>query len=98
MRWDASAWPQGQAPAVETQHPGVCFDPADPLFAQMGEDARTATAARGEEAVSRLVEELGARINGHLDRTRICTDEHGLHDPNSSGWDRPRDGDSSELP
>jgi creatinine amidohydrolase len=67
---DASAWPQGQAPAVETQHPGVCFDPADPLFAQMGEDARTATAARGEEAVARLVEELGARINDHLGQAR----------------------------
>jgi creatinine amidohydrolase len=63
---DASAWPQGQAPPVDSQHPGVCFDPADPLFAQMGEDARTATADRGKEAVSRLVAHLAARIDDHL--------------------------------
>ena len=63
---DASAWPGGEAPPVETQHPGVCFDPANPLFAQVGEDARTATAARGEEAVSRLVDCLAAQIEAHL--------------------------------
>jgi creatinine amidohydrolase len=63
---DASAWPQGQAPPVETQHSGVCFDPADPLFAQMGEDARTATADRGKESISRLVADLATRINDHL--------------------------------
>ncbi len=44
---DAEAsWPDGQAPPVQKRHPGVCFDAADPLFAQMGEDARTATPER----------------------------------------------------
>jgi creatinine amidohydrolase len=65
---DASAWPSGQAPPVAEQHPGVCFDPADPLFAQMGEDARTATAARGEDAVARLVARLAEQIEAHLGR------------------------------
>jgi creatinine amidohydrolase/Fe(II)-dependent formamide hydrolase-like protein len=63
----ASSWPDGHAPPVQRQHPGVCFDAADPLFAQMGEDARTATAARGEEAVAQLIEHLSARIVAHLD-------------------------------
>jgi len=56
------AWPEGREPPEETRHPDVCFDPGSPFFAQMGEDARTATAERGEEAISRLVEALVARI------------------------------------
>ncbi|MFX1355579.1 MAG: creatininase family protein [Promethearchaeota archaeon] len=63
---DASVWPAGHAPPIEARHPGVCFDPADPTFAQMGEDARMATVERGEEAISRLVEHLAAKINAHL--------------------------------
>jgi creatinine amidohydrolase len=63
---DASAWPNGQPPPVETRHPGVCFDTHEALFAQMGEDARTATAERGEAAIARLVEHLAQAINGHL--------------------------------
>ena len=62
----ASSWPSGQEPPIESQHPGVCFDAREPLFAQMGEDARTATAERGEEAVAILVECLAERIQGHL--------------------------------
>lgn len=61
-----TSWPQGQAPQVETQHPGVCFDPESARFAQMGEDARTASAERGEAAVARLVESLARTINAHL--------------------------------
>jgi creatinine amidohydrolase len=60
------AWPGGAAPPPEARHPGVRFDPDDPLFAQMGEDARTATAERGEEAIARLVDCLSSRINEHL--------------------------------
>ena len=63
---DNSAWPTGQAPPVETRHPGVCFDAADPLFAQMGKDARTATAERGEAAIARLVEHLAQAIDQHI--------------------------------
>jgi creatinine amidohydrolase/Fe(II)-dependent formamide hydrolase-like protein len=63
---DASAWPLGQAPAPDTRYPGVCYDPAEPLFAQLGEDARTATAERGERAISRLVTALADVINRHL--------------------------------
>lgn len=42
-----SAWSDARPPLYELRHPGVCFDPADPLFAQMGADARTASAERG---------------------------------------------------
>jgi creatinine amidohydrolase len=64
----ASAWPGGQEPPVEARHPRVCFDPNEPLFAQMGQDARTASAERGEEAIARLVDRLAGQINRHLGR------------------------------
>ncbi len=62
------AWPGGDPPPAEGRHPGVHFDPADPLFAQMGEDARMASAERGEEGIGRLVDELTTRIHRHLGR------------------------------
>ncbi|MCZ6678847.1 MAG: creatininase family protein [Candidatus Poribacteria bacterium] len=65
---DASAWPQGDAPPTEKQHPGVCFDPNEPLFGQMGADSRTASAARGEEGITRLVNHLATTIHGYLER------------------------------
>ncbi|MBN1876911.1 MAG: creatininase family protein [Anaerolineae bacterium] len=61
-REDTVAWPRGHMPPVETHHPGVCFDAAEPLFAQMGEDARTASAARGEAAITYLVDQLTKTI------------------------------------
>ena len=64
---DASAWPRGEAPPVEERHPGVCFEPNEPLFGQMGEDARTASAERGEEGIALLVNHLTAAIKRHLD-------------------------------
>jgi creatinine amidohydrolase len=60
------SWPEGKAPPVEGRHPGVRFDPDDPLFAQMGEDARTASAERGEEGIRRVVDDLTVRIEGFL--------------------------------
>ncbi|MBM3236771.1 creatininase family protein [Candidatus Poribacteria bacterium] len=63
---DASAWPGGEAPSVEGRHPGVCFEPNEPLFGQMGEDARTASAERGEEAIAPLVNHLAETIKRHL--------------------------------
>ena len=65
---DRLAWPGGQEPPREKRHPGVVFDPGDPLFAQYGVDARTATAARGEGGISCLVSYLTARIGRHLGR------------------------------
>jgi hypothetical protein len=44
----------------------VNFDPADPLFAQMGEDARTASADEAEAHVAGLVEALARRVQGAL--------------------------------
>ncbi len=63
---DTSVWPKGEVPPVENRHRGVCFDSNDPLFGQMGEDARTASAERGEEGISRLVAHLSDVI-GSLD-------------------------------
>jgi creatinine amidohydrolase len=65
---DASAWPQGRPVATDARYPGVRYEPADPLFAQMGEDARLATAERGNEAITRVVDVLAARIQAHLGR------------------------------
>ncbi len=65
---DERAWPANRAPEDAGRHPGVCFDPGDPLFAQYGTDARLASAERGEAAIARLVAHLTARINRHLGR------------------------------
>lgn len=63
---DRSAWPGGQAPPPDSWHPGVEFDPNEPLFAQMGVDARTASAERGEKHVGQLVDRIVAEIERHL--------------------------------
>ena len=49
-------------PPPEQRHPGVEFDASHPLFAQLGEDARTATKARGEDGIARLVDFLSGVI------------------------------------
>jgi len=66
-RDEAASWPGGQPPPPEARHPGVCFDAADPLFAQMGVDAQSATAERGEEPIARLVDHLASQIERHLE-------------------------------
>jgi creatinine amidohydrolase len=63
---DASAWPKGVAVQDTQQYPGLHYDPADPLFAQYGEDARLATLERGESALGPLVDYLAQRVNRHL--------------------------------
>lgn len=60
------AWPQGQAPPVDGRHPGVEYDPAEPLFSQMGEDARLATGQRGDDGLGPLVVHLTQRLLQHL--------------------------------
>ena len=63
-------WIGNEPPPREKQHPKVCFDPNDPLFSQMGVDAREASAQHGEEGVNLVVEEVTRRILRHLDRER----------------------------
>ncbi len=63
---DMSVWPNRKAPEPENRHPGVCFDPAEPLFAQLGEDARKATAERGEKTISQLVKQMTKVISARL--------------------------------
>jgi len=62
---DDSAWPDGKPPE-ESRHPGVCFDPANPLFAQMGEDARSASAERVAPGLSLLVDHVASRVTDFL--------------------------------
>ena len=62
----AEAWPGGKAPDGADRHGRVCFEPGDPRFAQMGEDARMASAERGEAGVSQIVDCLVGRIHRHL--------------------------------
>jgi creatinine amidohydrolase len=65
-RGDDGVWPASGPPPPEARHPRVEFDPAQPLFAQLGEDAREATAARGARGLERLVAHLTGRINAFL--------------------------------
>jgi creatinine amidohydrolase len=69
-RAEADEWPEGRPPAAEGRHPGVVFDAAAPLFAQMGEDARRADAAEAEALVERLVQSVASRVNEWLRRQR----------------------------
>jgi creatinine amidohydrolase len=66
-RREAEAWPAGGAPPPDARHPGVCYEPASARFAQMGEDARTASAARGKQALAQLIDGVVARVAAHLD-------------------------------
>lgn len=59
-------WPALGAPPEEKRHPSVNFDPAHPLFAQMGEDAREATAEHGEAGISQVVDNLSRQIADFL--------------------------------
>ena len=61
---DDSAWPGGKIPS--DQHPAVCFDTNNPLFAQMGEDSRNVTGERGEEGIAAVVGHLSLKINSFL--------------------------------
>ena len=55
------------AALLARRHPKVEFDPSAPLFAQMGEDAREATAERGEAGIAQVVDHLSQSINDFLD-------------------------------
>jgi creatinine amidohydrolase len=61
-----AGWRGGSIAAAIMEASGVCLDPADPRFAQLGADAGQATPERGEAAVANLVEALVRRITAHL--------------------------------
>lgn len=63
---DLSAWPGGRPPPAEGRHPGVLFDPEEPLFAQLGKDPRGSSAREGEEHVELVVAEVARRVNAFL--------------------------------
>jgi creatinine amidohydrolase len=63
-----TTWAQRGAPPEADHHPGVEYDPAQPLFGQLGADARDADAAHGEAGIERLVEALSDQILQFLDR------------------------------
>ena len=63
---DDSVWPHSAPPPEDKRHPHVNFEAADPLFAQMGEDARLASAKRAEAGLGPLVDHLAQSITRHL--------------------------------
>ncbi len=65
---DDTVWPGATPPPADRYHHRVEFDASAPLFAQMGEDAREASAARGEEGVAQVVDHLARTIDGFLGR------------------------------
>lgn len=65
---DHTVWPDGEPPPADLRHPKVEFDPAAPLYAQMGEDARNASAAHGEEGIAQVVDHLARTIDIFLNR------------------------------
>lgn len=67
-RGSAAAWPGGQAPPTSGRHPHVCFDPDSPRFAQMGVDARQASAAHGHQVLDPLHQRLADSIAQYLRR------------------------------
>ena len=65
---DKTVWPGGTPPPTDRHHPRIEFEAAAPLFAQLGENAREATAARGEEGVAQVVDHLARTIDEFLER------------------------------
>ena len=59
---DVEVWPPQGPPAKQDEHPKVNYDPKSPLFAQMGEDAREATAEHGNEVIKLVIEKITNRI------------------------------------
>ena len=59
---DVEVWPPQGPPAKEDEHPKVNYDPTSPLFAQMGEDARKATAEHGDEVIQLVIKKLTETI------------------------------------
>ena len=59
--------PQGPPPGNK-RHPSVNFDPSHPLFAQMGEDAREASAEHGEQVITAVIDHLAQTIKAFTDR------------------------------
>ncbi len=63
---DDSVWPGGHPPPKEGRHPGVVFDPSEPLFAQLGEDPRFSSAKEGDRHVELIVAEVASRVDAFL--------------------------------
>ena len=66
----ADVWPPAGPPTEDKRHPHVQFDPAHPLFAQMGEDARQATSAHGEAGIAQVIDHLSNTIRHFLETER----------------------------
>ncbi len=63
---DLTAWPEGKAPPPEDRYPGVEFDTTKPLFAQLGEDPRKATAEDGRDQAERIIAYVTERVTRFL--------------------------------
>jgi creatinine amidohydrolase len=63
---DDRAWSHSNPPPEANRYPGIDFDANSPLFAQMGEDARKASAEEAEYYLKRVEESVTTRIREHL--------------------------------
>ncbi len=61
-----AGWRRGSIAAALMDAEKVCLDPADPCFAQLGEDARKASTERGQEGIGMLADALAERIVARL--------------------------------
>jgi len=64
----AETWPGGDDRPARQPAGKLRLDAADPLFSQLGEDARTATAERGRRHVDQLVDYLVKRVSNWLSK------------------------------
>jgi len=69
-REPSAVWPGGSVPS--DGHPDVCMDSRDALFAQMGDDARRASAVRGEVAITQVVNRLTQTVVQYVDALRAA--------------------------
>lgn len=67
-RGGSDIWPKSGPPEKSEQHPAVEFDPAQPLFAQMGQDPRMGSGARGTYSANTLLDELQQQLEQFLHR------------------------------
>jgi creatinine amidohydrolase len=62
----SKVWPPGQPPPEGERHPKVNFDASSPRFAQVGEDARDASAEDVEATIRAVVDHVAGLVGAHL--------------------------------
>lgn len=61
-----SSWPDGKPQVPDPRYPGVVYDCASPLFAELGQDPRTSCAGDGRAQVELTTDRVTERILAYL--------------------------------